>query len=399
MRILLIHDVDDWSFHNISNNIRRVSGQLSPGRHEFRAFSRQDWICDPDMLLDALEWSQAHLFFWRFDLVSALDVLNISAARRDHLIRLMAERITLTAVYDHLYQKQDDLAELGDPFAVSDLTFVSSTKLRSIYTAAAHLPDPVEVCIDGVDTRIFTPRRDRPAARQNTMRVGWVGNSAWGNNIGVDMKGFHTIFLPGVAQAKQAGVAIETRLADRATAPVARQRMPAFYRDLDVYVCSSLIEGTPNPLLEAISAGIIVLTTDVGVANDVLGPKQKQLIVERSPDAIATALTALDSDPECCEALRAENLARREQLSWEHRYLAWGRLFAQAEALLHDPVRKDAKAISLRRLLERRRSALARLRHFVFSRPRVHRFYLKMLDKYPAALKRVRNLFRYRKAT
>jgi len=42
--------------------------------------------------------------------------------------------------------------------------------------------------------------------------------------------------------------------------------MVEFYRSLDVYVCASRSEGTPNPCLEAAACGLPVVTTRVWAA-------------------------------------------------------------------------------------------------------------------------------------
>lgn len=55
--------------------------------------------------------------------------------------------------------------------------------------------------------------------------------------------------------------------------------MPEYYHKLNVYVCVSITEGTPKPLLEAMGCGVLVITTDVGIAKEYMGPKQSQFII------------------------------------------------------------------------------------------------------------------------
>ena len=43
-----------------------------------------------------------------------------------------------------------------------------------------------------------------------------------------------------------------------------KKQMLEFYNSIDVYICASLTEGTPNPCLEAAACGIPILTTAVG---------------------------------------------------------------------------------------------------------------------------------------
>ena len=48
-----------------------------------------------------------------------------------------------------------------------------------------------------------------------------------------------------------------------------RGEMPAWYHEIDIYVCTSRAEGTPLPLLEAMASGKIVITTSVGIVPEI----------------------------------------------------------------------------------------------------------------------------------
>jgi glycosyltransferase involved in cell wall biosynthesis len=51
-----------------------------------------------------------------------------------------------------------------------------------------------------------------------------------------------------------------------------RKDMPSLYKSLDVVALTSLNEGTPVTLIEAMAAGKPVIATDVGGVKDLLGP-------------------------------------------------------------------------------------------------------------------------------
>lgn len=71
------------------------------------------------------------------------------------------------------------------------------------------------------------------------------------------------------------------------------------YAGLDVVVLTSDNEGTPSSLIEAVSAGKPVLSTDVGGVKDVLGPELSQFAVpRRNTEAFALRLLEIISDPE-----------------------------------------------------------------------------------------------------
>lgn len=66
-------------------------------------------------------------------------------------------------------------------------------------------------------------------------------------------------------RTKQRGFDIEERFADKHVTPRTLREMPDYYSSIDVYVCASITEGTPNPILEAMASGVPIVTTDVGI--------------------------------------------------------------------------------------------------------------------------------------
>jgi len=92
---------------------------------------------------------------------------------------------------------------------------------------------------------------------------------------------------------------------------------------LDALVLSSRTEGTPMVLLEAMAAGVPVVTTVVGGIPDVVGDAEALLVPPEQPAALATALCSLLSDPEAARA-RANDARERlrgfDTAAWLDRY-------------------------------------------------------------------------------
>lgn len=196
------------------------------------------------------------------------------------------------------------------------------------------MPAPACVTQDGVDLDLFVPRhleRFRDMGERPIV-IGWAGNSKWASEL-PDIKGFHSILLPAVELLRQQGVRVETRFADRQAGFIAHADMPAYYNSLDLYVCPSAIEGTPNPVLEAMACGVPVISTDVGIVPEAFGPLQKQFIVsERTPQALAAAILRFHQDRSLFSALSGENLEYIKPWSWTLRAEAFARFF---ESTLH----------------------------------------------------------------
>jgi glycosyltransferase involved in cell wall biosynthesis len=384
--VTVFYDVPDWAFHNVAASVARIGAADCA----FHLLGRDDWFGRPAVARDAVFASDVAVFLWRFDLLAFLDTLDPASWGR---LLSPGRPAFATVVYDHLYQSADELAALGDPFALSDAVAACSPRLRDVHAAAPHLPDIAHVVPDGVDLARFRAGPGRRAGQP--LRIGWVGNSEWGETVGRDLKGRHGVFEPALARLTASGRRFERRVADRAERPVPRAGMPGFYHDLDVLVCTSAIEGTPNPVLEAVAAGVAVVSTDVGVVRDVLGPAQAHFILpERSPDALARALAELIDRPETVDALREENLARRDSLAWETRWPLWRAMLDEARAAAAAP---GAEA-GLRRFRARQRRGLALLRRAVAGNRAAYRAYEALRGRFPGAIRHTKALLAKRAA-
>lgn len=64
----------------------------------------------------------------------------------------------------------------------------------------------------------------------------------------------------------------------------------ASYRRYHVFVLTSVVEGMPLVLMEAINAGIPIVTTAVGAIPELVGPEGALLVPPEDPDAVAEAI-------------------------------------------------------------------------------------------------------------
>jgi glycosyltransferase involved in cell wall biosynthesis len=92
-----------------------------------------------------------------------------------------------------------------------------------------------------------------------------------------------------------------------------RRDLEALYPDLDVVALSSVNEGTPVTLIEAMSAGVPVASTEVGGVADVLaGGARGELARAGDPASLADAiLRALSSDAERRAAMQRSAIAEQ----------------------------------------------------------------------------------------
>ena len=56
---------------------------------------------------------------------------------------------------------------------------------------------------------------------------------------------------------------MEKYFADRQIRMIPHDKMAEYYSKIDLYICTSKIEGTPNPVLESMACGVPIISTDV----------------------------------------------------------------------------------------------------------------------------------------
>jgi GT2 family glycosyltransferase/glycosyltransferase involved in cell wall biosynthesis len=90
-----------------------------------------------------------------------------------------------------------------------------------------------------------------------------------------------------------------------------------FYQSLDMYVCASRSEGTPNPCLEAAACGVPIITTRVGNMPELIQDGVNGLFVDRDVRDIAAKITLLRDNPELREKLSQAMLTAIRAWDWK----------------------------------------------------------------------------------
>ena len=97
---------------------------------------------------------------------------------------------------------------------------------------------------------------------------------------------------------------------------VKRELLPAVYESASAFALPSLYEGFGMPLLEAMAAGLPVLTSDTSAPPEVVG-KTGVLVDPLDVDAIAEGLRLVVGDPRSAQLMGAEARQRARGFSWE----------------------------------------------------------------------------------
>lgn len=319
-RIALIVDVENWAFYNIAKNIKPFLSKYY--KVDIIALDKYDNNL-VKLYLIANEYDLIH-FFWRGyinyprDYFFQFYIEKLGGNREDFMKRYVQNAVVTTSVYDHLFLEGQEKEITNYILDNSKSYTVSSQILYNIYRKEFR-KKPYGVITDGVSFEQFYPinleRFDNLSDRD--IVVGWVGNSEWEAQK-EDFKGINTIIKPAIEQLQQEGFPIKMFFADRKEQMIPHDKMVYYYSKIDLYVCSSKIEGTPNPVLESMACGIPIISTRVGIVPEVLGKKQQKYILEeRTVECLKEKIKILLKNTSEFKKLSNENLESIKPWSWE----------------------------------------------------------------------------------
>ena len=280
--IALIVDVKNWAFDIQAKLIKESLKDV----FRIDIFYSKNKIYNDDVikiLEDVKDYDIIH-FFWRKTLLPICDREIQEKLEEKHIYIEELKKKLSTGIYDHLFIGDDEYNELYNKYCKKYVT--SSKKLFNIYKNNSKIKDPYTILGDTFDEKLFFPKDiNRFKVNEEKLVIGWVGNSSWNNKLldenknPIDFKGFHTVLKPVIEDLKNEGYNIETYYADKNMNFIPNDEMCNYYSKIDLYVCVSITEGTPRPLIEAMGCGLPIITTDIGVAKEYFGEKQKNYII------------------------------------------------------------------------------------------------------------------------
>lgn len=139
----------------------------------------------------------------------------------------------------------------------------------------------------GVDLNLFSPGPQHEARKE----LGWhLENPVAILNVGADPKG------KGIDLANEAMRIASQRVPSaklHIISNVEPKRMPVYYRAADVLLCTSITEGSPNVVKEALACNLPVVSTPVGDVSERLIGVHPSCVVSRNPEEFGEALAEI----------------------------------------------------------------------------------------------------------
>jgi glycosyltransferase involved in cell wall biosynthesis len=240
----------------------------------------------PKLLIEALleQNVEVLLFSWRFLLFELLKFREIfeeiqSFRNGGGFIGILIPDHIGQTVYGH-HIEEDLLTRTDFHMVTSELLNASyaSQKTNSTFKGVIHDLPNFEL--------IEKIRKNSATSQLKYTDVIWVGNSTWGNRQNFqDHKGFVSIVKPlQVYFSSCLDLNVSFKIIDSAEKRIANHQVLLEVQKSRLLIQTSASEGTGIPLLEALGLGTQVLTTRVGIAEEILG-RNSNRIIERDFDA------------------------------------------------------------------------------------------------------------------
>ena len=113
-------------------------------------------------------------------------------------------------------------------------------------------------------------------------KIIWVGNSNWGSNYGKrDHKGFHEIIEPVFSKLEKTLPDYAFCIIDSFKNPLNHLSVLKQIAESKIILQASINEGTGLPILEGLGLGVIPISTNVGVASELLKMDFENLLLDR----------------------------------------------------------------------------------------------------------------------
>ncbi len=291
-RVVLLADKPGWAFDHVAHALTRRLSNRFDLRVIYSGVETRD--------LDPSQVDLLHVFWWGDQTYRHLGIPP------ERIVKEVAShRWALEAKFGPI-----DTATFAARY-LDDCATVTTPSLRLFELLAGHHPNLFHGP-NGVDLAQFNdaPRRWRG------LRIAWSGNPRDA------CKGLHDVLEP----ACTGRFALEITDGRRTHAQVA-----TLYARSDVIAVASEAESQPLPLLEAMASGCFPVTTDVGIARELIVSGVNGLIVKRTPEAFTRAFQWCDT--RLADVRRAGRLNARlvaEERDWDQVAQRYAEIFDAA---------------------------------------------------------------------
>lgn len=307
--VILVADVKGWAFDHIAGYLKPL---LETNYNVYILYTEN--YNNPHELLkviDQFDKIDFIHFFWRGYLDLLLKYIATHKIESNILDKFLKIAV-VTSIPDHIFLSSNkDIDSYKNTLNFVENYYTTCKILRDIYTNIDVYPKPYDVIYDNVEREL------KPNFSTNkTLEVTWVGNSNWGSwyfGPKYDSKGFYEIIKPLFKTIEQE-FNIKVNILDGASKKRSKEEVSQVLERTDIVIISAKTEGTPLPLIEAMASACAVITTNVGIAAEVLPEIQRRFIVNRTIDDFINAIKELNEDRDLLKEIKHQNYESYKQI-------------------------------------------------------------------------------------
>ncbi len=206
--------------------------------------------------------------------------------------------------------------------ALADHILVGSSFVRDSFVAEGVPEQKLVVIPYGANVSTFCPASESDRRTRHQFRLLFVGQMSQRKGISYLLRAYAAFHGPGTRLTLIGGL----YGSEEALTPhrhlfehiphIPHAELAGQYRNADVFVFPTLIEGMPLVVLEAMASGLPVITTPNGPGDIVRDGVDGFVVPIRDPDAIVEKLEYLRANPERRREMGASARQRALEFSW-----------------------------------------------------------------------------------
>jgi glycosyltransferase involved in cell wall biosynthesis len=248
----------------------------------YKVFVAFDYIQPSSMVSDIVKLNPKIIIFaWR----SCIGFIANDFNSMRLISKLSKDTRIVVLIPDHLNTEQVCRKGHVDPLEFADYFLVTSNKLHDLYQKSSYSEKLGGVLHDIPDVQYRSKKT-----------IIWVGNSQWGVNQGFrDHKGLSRLMLPAFELASKSLATLQLLVIDSNKKRLGNHEVLKKIYSSNLLVQTSESEGTGLPIVEASGLGVLLLTTNVGVAEELLVDELEFLICSFNTEELASKIISVFS--------------------------------------------------------------------------------------------------------